>query len=66
MLNERFDEKTSKIDLPVLKVKMKNESTYTVQFPFSEVPVEMSQSYFNKNIDVDNYVIDFEDDSKPE
>jgi len=51
--------------LTKIRVTKKNADTYSVYFPFSEVPVEMSEAYFAKNINPEKYVIDFEDDRLP-
>lgn len=66
MIDNPIDSAKHENVLPKLKVVRKNENTYSVQFPFSDVPVEMTHSYFNKNINIDKYVIDFEDDKLPE
>jgi len=33
-----------------------------VFFPFSDVPVVMTPSYFEKNVNPDHYIIDFDND----
>lgn len=51
-----------KKDIPTLKVVHKRTGKFEVFFPFSDVPVEMTKQYFEKNIDVNQYVIDLVDD----
>jgi len=55
--NDRTD-----TDIPTLKVVHKKTGKLEVLFPFTEVPVEMTKQYFDKNIDLDQYIIDIEDD----
>ncbi len=52
-------------DRPILKVRNSTNNTLSVYFPFSDVPVHMTPSYFEKHIDVDKYIIDFDDDRTP-
>lgn len=65
MIEDKTSENKASDNLTTLKVLHKNESTYSVYFPFSDVPVEMSHSYFAKNINKEKYIIDFQDDRKP-
>ena len=45
-----------------LKVVHKKSGNLQVYFPFSEVPVEMTPQYFEKNINSKHYIIDFLDE----
>lgn len=45
-----------------LKVIHNKAGKYEVFFPFTEVPIEMTPTYFEKNINPDHYTIDFNDD----
>lgn len=65
MIDENRDSLDNPVGLTKLRVSKKNENTYSVFFPFSDVPVEMSQAYFDKNINPEKYIIDFEDDRTP-
>ena len=66
MINDLKNIGKQENELPKLKVVRMNEEMYSVQFPFSDIPVEMTHSYFTKNISLEKYVIDFEDDITPE
>jgi hypothetical protein len=48
--------------LPKLKVIQKSSGKFEVHFPFSEIPVEMTKNYFESNVNVDHYVLDFIDE----
>ena len=50
---------------PTLKIIQSKSGNLKVIFPFSKVPVEMTKSYFDKNVDISNYVIDLQDEKKP-
>ena len=49
-------------DFPKLKVVHKKSGHLQVFFPFSEVPVEMTKKYFDRNIREEQYIIDFTED----
>lgn len=64
-MDDNLDAMNTSEGLTKLRVSRKSEDIYSVFFPFSDVPVEMSSAYFKKNISPDKYVIDFEDDRIP-
>lgn len=49
-------------NLKTLKVIHKSSGKLEVYFPFSEVPIEMTPQYFEKNVDLDNFKVDFRDE----
>lgn len=44
------------------KVVKDSQGNLEVSFPFSEVPIKMTQEYFDKNIDIEKYIIDLKDE----
>ncbi len=65
-MNKKNDGNSPNQDLtPTLKVVHKKTGTVEVLFPFTEVPVEMTRQYFEKNIDLDQYIVDLDEDLNP-
>jgi len=62
MNDKRITKGDNKSDSPTLRVVHKRSGNFEVFFPFSEVPVEMTKAYFEKNIQIEQYVIDIQDE----
>jgi hypothetical protein len=66
MIDELKDSTLENENRPIIKVLKKRDTSYSVLFPFSDVPVEMTYSYFKKHVNLDKYIVDFEDERQPE